>query len=45
VDEIIKRDVDDTVKKALLIAVVLNYFGRDTLNDLVKKEKKEPAAA
>lgn len=40
VDEIIKRQVDDTVKKALLIAVVLNYFGRDTLNDLIKKEQK-----
>jgi hypothetical protein len=40
VDEIIKRQVDDTVKKALLIAVVLNYFGRDTLNDLIKKERK-----
>jgi len=24
----------------LLIAVVLNYFGRDTLNDLIKKEQK-----
>ena len=24
----------------LLIAVVLNYFGRDTLNDLIKKERK-----
>ena len=45
VDEIIARQVDDTVKKALLIAVVLNYFGRDTLNDLIKKEKREPAAA
>ncbi len=44
VDEIIARQVDDAVKKALLIAVVLNYFGRDTLNDLIKKEKKEPAA-
>ena len=42
VDEIIKREVDDTVKKALLIAVVLNYFGRDTLNDLIKKERKQP---
>ena len=40
VDEIIQRKVDDTVKKALLIAVVLNYFGRDTLNDLIKKERK-----
>lgn len=45
VDEIIARQVDDAVKKALLIAVVLNYFGRDTLNDLIKKEKREPAAA
>ena len=42
VDEIIARQVDDTVKKALLIAVVLNYFGRDTLNDLIKKERKQP---
>lgn len=40
VDAIIQRQVDDTVKKALLIAVVLNYFGRDTLNDLIKKERK-----
>jgi hypothetical protein len=40
VDEIMARKVDDTVKKALLIAVVLNYFGRDTLNDLIKKERK-----
>ncbi len=45
VDEIIARQVDDAVKKALLIAVVLNYFGRDTLNDLIKKEKKESAVA
>ena len=45
VDEIIARQVDDAVKKALLIAVVLNYFGRDTLNDLIKKEKREPGAA
>ena len=42
VDEIIARQVDDAVKKALLIAVVLNYFGRDTLNDLIKKERKQP---
>ena len=41
VDEIIQRQVDDAVKKALLIAVVLNYFGRDTLNDLIKKERKQ----
>lgn len=41
VDAIIQRQVDDTVKKALLIAVVLNYFGRDTLNDLIKKERKD----
>jgi hypothetical protein len=40
VDAIIQRQVDDTVKKALLIAVVLNYFGRDTLNDLIKQERK-----
>lgn len=41
VDEIMQRDADDTVKKSLLIAVVLNYFGRDTLNDLIKKERKD----
>lgn len=45
VDEIMQRDADDAVKKSLLIAVVLNYFGRDTLNDLVKKERKDKNGA
>ena len=44
VDEIMQRQVDDTVKKSLLIAVVLNYFGRDTLNDLIKKDKKSDSS-
>ncbi len=46
VDEIMQRqNIDDTIKKTMLIAIMYNYFGRDTLNDLVKKERKDQNSA
>lgn len=40
IDQIMKKKDDETVKKALLTATVLNYFGRETLDDLLKQERK-----
>ncbi len=42
IDEIMKRsDVQNQIKKALLVAFVLRFFNRDTLDDFLKQQHKK----
>lgn len=43
IDLVMQRDVDDDYKKALLVALLMNNFTRDALDDFIKEyRKREP---
>ena len=40
IDRIMQRQMDDELKKAYLAAFILTHFGRDTLDDFLKAQRK-----
>ena len=40
IDRIMQRQMDEELKKAYLAAFILTHFGRDTLDDFLKAQRK-----